>query len=164
MYYLMPWLKHHSVALHAGAGTSGGTFPGRGAFYVGSFVDLPLVDTVRNVLIQGGITLRGYPPVIVAGRSYALGNIEYRFPIVNVDHGPSTLPIFLNRITGNVFLDYGGAFDVLDSAQFKTGVGGELWFDNTLGYILGLTFRLGYARGLSSGGIDKIYFVAAVPY
>jgi outer membrane protein assembly factor BamA len=164
MYYLMPWLEHHSVALHAGAGTSGGVFPGRGAFYVGSFVDLPIVDTVRNVLIQGGVTLRGYPSVIVAGRSYALGNVEYRFPIVNVDRGPSTLPIFLNRINGTVFLDYGSAFDLLDTAQFKTGTGAELWFDSTLGYIANFTFRLGYARGLSSGGIDKIYFVAAVPY
>lgn len=163
-YYLMPWLKHHSVALHAGAGTSGGVFPGRGAFYVGSFVELPIVDTVRNVLIQGGITLRGYPSVIVAGRSYALGNVEYRFPIVNIDRGPSTLPFFVNRISGNVFLDYGSAFDLLDTAQFKTGTGAELWFDNTLGYIAAFTFRLGYARGLSSGGIDKVYFVAAVPY
>ena len=164
MYFTMPWLRHHSVAVHAGAGTSGGVFPGRGAFYVGSFVDLPIVDTVRNVLIQGGITLRGYPPVIVAGRSYTLGNLEYRFPIVNIDRGPSTLPIFINRISGNVFLDYGSAFDVLDSAEFKTGTGGELWFDSTLGYIAAFTFRLGYARGLSSGGIDKVYFVAAVPY
>lgn len=163
-YYLMPWLKHHSVALHAGAGTSGGVFPGRGAFYVGSFVELPIVDTVRNVLIQGGITLRGYPSVIVAGRSYALGNVEYRFPIVNIDRGPSTLPIFVNRISGNVFLDYGSAFDLLDTAKFKTGTGAELWFDSTLGYIAAFTFRLGYARGLSSGGIDKLYFVAAVPY
>lgn len=163
-YYRMPWLKHHSVALHAGAGTSGGAFPGRGAFYVGSFVDLPVVDTVRNVLIQGGITLRGYPSIIVAGRSYALGNIEYRFPIVNLDHGPSTLPFFLNRVTGNVFLDYGSAFDVLDTAKFKTGTGAELWFDTTLGYIASFTFRVGFARGLSSGGIDKLYFVAAVPY
>jgi hypothetical protein len=164
VYTVMPWLRHHSVALHAGAGTSGGAFPGRGAFYVGSFVDLPIVDTVRNVLIQGGITLRGYPSVIVAGRSYALGNIEYRFPIVNLDRGPSTLPIFLNRITGNVFLDYGSAFDLLDTAKFKTGTGAEVWFDTTLGYIASFTFRLGFARGLSSGGIDKLYFVAAVPY
>ena len=164
LYYLMPWLKHHSVALHAGVGTSGGQFPGRGAFYVGSFVDLPVVDTVRNVLIQGGITLRGYPPVIEAGRSYTLGNIEYRFPIVNIDRGPSTLPIFLNRISGNVFFDYGSAFDQFTDAQFKSGTGAELWFDMTLGYIAAFTFRIGYARGLASGGIDKTYFVAAVPY
>lgn len=163
-YTLMPWLKHHSLAFHAGAGTSGGTFPGRGAFFVGSFVDLPVIDSVRNVLIQGGITLRGYPSVIQAGRSYALGNLEYRFPIVNIDRGPSTLPFFINRINGNVFLDYGSAFDLLDTAQFKTGTGAELWFDSTLGYILSFTFRLGYARGLASGGIDKFYFVAAVPF
>ncbi|MDB4943734.1 MAG: tolB protein precursor [Labilithrix sp.] len=163
-YYRMPWLKHHSVALHGGLGTSGGAFPGRGAFYVGSFVDLPLVDVVQNQLYQGGITLRGYPSVIEAGRSYALGNVEYRFPIVNVDRGPSTLPFFVNRISGNVFFDYGSAFDALPDARFKSGTGAELWFDLTLGYVQPFTFRLGYARGLASGGIDKPYFVAAIPY
>lgn len=163
-YYLMPWLKHHSLAVHVGGGTSGGTFPGRGAFYVGGFVDLPIVDTVRNFLIQGGLVLRGYPTAVVAGRSYALGNLEYRFPIVNVDRGLSTLPIFFNRLNGAVFVDYGSAFDTLDDAKFKTGTGLELWSDWTLGYIANFTFRLGYARGWASGGIDKMYFVAAVPY
>jgi hypothetical protein len=164
LYYLMPWLKHHSLALHGGGGTSGGQFPGRGAFFVGGFVDLPLVDTIRNLLIQGGITLRGYAPVVQAGRSYVLGNAEYRFPIVNIDRGISTFPVFLNRINGAAFVDYGSAFDVFSQAQFKTGVGGELWFDFTLGYIASFTFRLGYAKGLASEGIDKVYWVAAVPY
>jgi hypothetical protein len=163
-YFTMPWLKHHSLALHSGAGTSGGSFPGRGAFYVGGFVDLPVVDTVRNLLIQGGITLRGYAPVAVAGRNYLLGNAEYRFPIVNIDRGDSTMPIFLNRITGAVFVDYGSAFDIFRDARFKTGVGGELWFDTLLGYVAPFTFRVGYAKGLASLGIDKLYFVAAVPY
>lgn len=163
-YLLMPWLRHHSLGLHAGGGTSGGGFPGRGAFFVGSFVDLPFIDTLRNVLIQGGVTLRGYPTVIEAGRSYLLTNAEYRFPIVNIDRGSSTLPIFLNRITGAAFVDYGSAFDDFQEARFKTGVGAEAWFDFTLGYVAAFTFRLGYARGLSSGGIDKPYFVAAVPF
>lgn len=163
-YLTMPWLEHHSLALHAGAGTSGGSFPGRGAFFIGGFVDLPVVDTVRNLLIQGGITLRGYPAVAEAGRSYTLGNAEYRFPILNVDRGDSTLPVFLNRVTGAAFIDYGSAFDSFRDARFKTGVGGELWFDMTLGYVLPFTFRLGYAKGLASLGIDKAYFVAAVPY
>ena len=164
LYYLMPWLKHHSLALHAGSGTSGGTFPGRGAFYVGGFVDLPLVDTIRNLLIQGGITLRGYEPVVQAGRSYLLTNAEYRFPIVNIDRGSSTLPVFLNRINGATFIDYGSAFDIFSQAQFKTGVGAELWFDFTLGYIASFTFRAGYARGLASEGTDKLYWIAAIPY
>ena len=163
-YYTMPWLRHHSLALHAGAGTSAGSFPGRGPYYVGGFVDLPVYDTVRNVLIQGGVTLRGYPPVIEAGSNFVQLNAEYHFPIVNVDRGISTLPIFLERINGAVFCDYGSAFNDAASAEFKTGVGGELWFDTTLSYVVGFTFRLGYAKGLASGGLDKVYFVAAVPF
>lgn len=163
-YLQMPWLRHHSLALHAGTGTSGGNFPGRGAFYVGGFVDLPLVDTIRNQLLQGGIVLRGYAPVTLSGRSYVLGNAEYRFPIVNVDRGLSTLPFQVNRLTGAAFVDYGSAFENFRSAPFKTGVGGELWLESTIGYNLSFIFRLGYARGLASGGIDKVYVVAAVPY
>ncbi len=163
-YFLMPWLEHHSLALHAGGGTSGGNFPGRGAFFVGGYVDLPVIDTLRDILIQGGVTLRGYPPVALAGRSYTLLNAEYRFPIVNIDRGDQTLPIFLNRINGNVFFDYGSAFDVISDAQFKSGTGAELWSDWTLGYVAPFTFRLGYARGLASLGISKVYFVASVPY
>ena len=163
-YQRMPWLTHHSLALHLGGGTGGGNLGGHGLFYVGGFLDLPYVDVVRNTLIQGGVTLRGYPIVAVAGRNLALINAEYRFPIMNVDRGPSTLPVFLNRISGAAFVDYGSAFDFADKAKFKTGVGGELWFDMTLGYILSFTFRLGYAKGLASGGIDKTYFVAAVPF
>ncbi len=83
---------------------------------------------------------------------------------MNIDRGLSTLPLFLNRITGAAFVDYGSAFSDPSTAEFKTGVGGELWFDLTLGYILGFTFRAGFARGLASGGIDKTYFVAAVPF
>ncbi len=163
-YHPMPWLKHHTLALHVGGGTSGGNYPGRGLFYVGGFVDLPLVDVVRNSLIQGGIVLRGYPVVEEAGANYALFNAEYRFPILNVDRGISTLPVFLNRIWGTVFLDYGSAFDLATQAEFKTGTGAELLFDTQLGYILDFTFRAGYARGLSSDGIDKLYFVASIPF
>ncbi len=163
-YLAMPWLQHHVLALHAEGGASGNNRGGRGPFYVGGFIDLPVVDVVRNVLIQGGVSLRGYAPVSEIGNYFGIFNAEYRFPILNVDRGLSTLPIFLNRITGAAFVDYGSAFSDPATAEFKTGVGGELWFDMTLGYILGFTFRAGFARGLASGGIDKTYFIAAVPF
>ncbi len=163
-YLTMPWLRHHVLGLHASGGSSGGNRGGRGPFYVSGFIDLPVVDVVRNSLIQGGVVLRGYPPIIESGNFYSLFNAEYRFPILNLDRGLSTLPFFLNRITGTAFVDYGSSFNDVNAAEFKTGVGGELWFDITLGYVLGFTFRAGYARGLASGGIDKKYFVAAVPF
>ncbi len=163
-YFQMPWLRHHALALHAGGGVGGGNSAGGGPFYIGGYIDLPVVNVVQNLLVQGGIQLRGYPVVEETGRDYALFNAEYRFPIVNVDRGPSTLPVFLNRISGSLFVDYGSAFTDAETAKFKTGVGGELWFDLTLGYVLGFTFRVGYAKGLASDGIDKTYFVAAVPF
>jgi outer membrane protein assembly factor BamA len=168
-YVRMPWLKHHVVALHAGGGMSGGFYPG-GPFYIGGFIDFGPQDhalsfiTGGGFLYQGGVALRGYPPVAETGAYYMLGNAEYRFPIVNIDRGLSTLPFMLNRISGNVFFDYGSAFDSLETAAFKSGIGAELWVDTTLGYFAAFNFRVGYARGLASGGIDKVYFVAALPY
>jgi hypothetical protein len=163
-YIPMPWLSHHVLSLAASGGASGGSAAGGGPFYIGGFVDTPLVSVVQNLLVQGGIHLRGYPVVAEQGNYFALFNGEYRFPIVNVDHGPSTLPVFLNRISGAAFVDYGSAFNDPQTALFKTGVGGELWFDMMLGYTLGFTFRAGYAKGLASTGIEKTYFVAAVPF
>lgn len=163
-YFLMPWLSHHSVALHLGAGTSSGTFPGRGAFFLGGFTEFPIVDTLRNQLIQGGYVLRGYPVVAQYGQSYGLVNAEYRFPIVNIDRGLSTLPVFLNRVTGDVFSDWGTAFNDANDARFKLGSGAEIQFESTMGYIAQFIFRLGYAHGFQSLGTDKLYFLAAVPY
>ncbi|MFO0666575.1 MAG: hypothetical protein U0174_21650 [Polyangiaceae bacterium] len=163
-YIPLPWARHHVLALHTGAGMSGGSFPGKGQFYVGSFVDQAVLDSIRNVSVQSGLVLRGYEPVAVAGDYFSLWNAEYRFPIVNVDRGPSTVPIFLNRISGAFFLDYGTAFNVLADAEWKTGTGGELWVDMLLGYNLSMSMRFGYASGLASKGIEKFYWVAALPY
>jgi hypothetical protein len=163
-YLANPWIPHQVLALHAGGGMGGGDRAGKGVYYVGGFQDLNLVSTIENTLIQGGVQLRGYPLFAQTGNYYAIGNAEYRFPIWNVDHGISTLPLFLSRISGNVFVDSGSAFDTLESAQFLTGLGGELWLDCQLGYVLDFTFRAGLARGINDGGITKSYFVAAVPF
>jgi hypothetical protein len=168
-YFKMPWLRHHVLALHAGGGIIGGSFPA-GPFYVGGFVDIGPQDQVQNFvntggfIYQSGVALRGYPVAFQTGANFALANAEYRFPIVNIDRGTSTVPLMLNRISGNVFFDVGSAFDDPRTTNFLSGVGGELWFDTTLGYFAAFNFRVGYARGLAAGGIDKVYFVAAVPY
>jgi hypothetical protein len=88
-------------------------------------------------------------------------NSEYRFPIVNIDRGPSTVPIFFNRLNGTVFFDMGTAFDDAAKATLLKGAGGELWLDMMLAYNVGITLRLGFARGFDDGGLTKVYFVAA---
>src|SRR5262249_30955739 len=164
-YFKMPWLLHHTLALHAAGGASGGSQAGLGSFYVGGFQDFPILDTLRNFLVQRGwLVLRGYPVAYEVGPYYGLMNAEYRFPVLNIDRGPSTLPLFFHRVTGAAFVDYGSAFSDAASAKFKTGVGAELWLDLTIGYLLDFPFRIGYARGLASGGIDKTYLAAVLAF
>lgn len=169
-YLLMPWGKHHSLALHAGGGASTGDYPRRGLYFVGGFADTKIEDVINNTIFQGGFVLRGYEPVSFIGSQYHLANAEYRFPLLTPDRGISTLPIYLQRLSGNLFVDYGGAFNRLDldnwRDQFHTGVGAELWIDLQLGYFTLLNIRMGYAKGFGEFAIPggQKYLVVAAPF
>src|SRR5262249_20747647 len=127
--------------------------------------------------LDGAFVMRGYDARVYYGRAFTLQTAEYRFPVWRVDRGLSTLPLYLRRIDGNLFMDFGGAFDrlrldeiklfdqgyLLNSPDLHTSVGGELWFGLSLGYGLYTQLRLGYARGFSQEAIPggQTYFVAA---
>ncbi len=153
-YIPLPWAKHHTLGLHAQGAASAGDFGRRSIFALGGYSDVPIVDAVRNLIFQPSVALRGYAPAAVFGDSYQLFNAEYRFPIVQVDRGVQTLPAFLERVYGDVFLDYGMAtFEHIDLLKMKTGVGFEVLTDFIIGYFTPLTMKVGFAYGLSDGGI-----------
>jgi hypothetical protein len=178
-YIPMPFPGLHTLALRVAGGTAGGTYPRGGYYFVGGYdIDrVGLVDQVTTGIYDGSFVLRGYEPGKIAGRSYVLQNIEYRFPIVKPDRGLSTLPLYVRRLDGNLFIDYGGAFDkldldeiglftngaIIDSPQLHTAIGAELWLGLTLGYYINAQFRIGYAYGLSGRAIPggQAYFVAS---
>jgi outer membrane protein assembly factor BamA len=126
-----------------------------------------VLEAYTSGLLQSGFVLRGYRPGQFTGLEYALGNAEYRFPLLHVDRGLGTLPVFLQSISASVFADYGGAYDTVDPDDpfdvLHLGVGGELWVRLTLGYQFAATLRLGAARGLDDEAPPGIqtYFVAA---
>ncbi len=163
-YIMMPWGREHTLALHAQGGTGIGNLAARSLFYVGGYVDTNPLYIIPNGLVQGGFALRGYPTLAQAGSSFGLFNAEYRFPIWNVDRGLSTLPLFLNRFTGNIFADYGSAFNSLSHTHFRVGTGVELWTETMIMYRTSFLFKLGYAHGWNTGGLNKVYFVASVPF
>jgi hypothetical protein len=178
-YVPMPWPGHHVLALASSGGMSAGSYARRGLYYAGGYdlENFSLLDTITSQTQQGSFQLRGYPPNVYSGSVYLLQNVEYRIPIADVDHGISTVPVFLRRIMGNLFLDYGGAFQEFDfeqlelltkgallySPQLHTAVGVELWIAATLGYVLDLEARLGYAYGFSAEAEEggQLYFVLA---
>ena len=181
-YLPMPWPGNHTLALSSAGGLSAGTYARRSLYYVGGYdlsdtSALGLIDTITSGTLNGAFALRGYPANAYAGSTYMLENLEYRIPLTNVDWGPETVPVYLRRLDGALFLDYGGAFDQLDlkaielfskgsliySPDMHTSVGAELWLGLTLGYQLDVQMRLGYAYGFSaeapSGG--QAYFVTS---
>lgn len=170
-YVPMPWARHHTLALHAAASMASGDYPRRGLYYTGGFLDTPIVDQYTNQIFQSAFVLRGYAPVAFIGSQYHLYKAEYRFPIVNVERGLSTLPGFVGRVSGALFADYGGAFDTLDTLhwrdQLHLGVGAEVWTELTFGYFLTTMLRVGYAHGVKDpaaipGG--QTYVVVAAPF
>lgn len=166
-YLEAPWLDHHVLALAVSGASAAGTYPRRGLYSTGGFADRPVVEAYTSGLLQSGFVLRGYEPGQFVGSEYALLNAEYRFPLLELDRGISTLPVFFQRMSGTVFADYGGAYFSVDPDApldvLHLGVGGELWFWLTLGYRSEATLRLGLARGLDDEAPSgpRAYFVAA---
>lgn len=166
-YLPLPGLNHHVLALAVSGGSSGGTYARRGLFATGGFADQQPFDVYTSGLLQSGFVLRGFEPAQFIGSNYTLLNAEYRFPVIYVDRGVSTLPVFLQHLSGAIFADYGGAYDAIDPAHpfdvMHLGVGAELWLSAILGYRAGGTLRVGVAHGFGEAAPSDLqtYFVAA---
>lgn len=161
----VPLWEHHVLALRYAGGISGGDLVRRGLFGVGGFPTVPLVEGLADPVILGGAALRGYPVNDRVGNQYHLAQLEYRFPIIRINAGILTLPVFLNRLWATVFADAGDAFQgEIDFARMRVGIGAQLHLDLTLFYLIPLSLRIGYARGLMEGGVDQLYGHLGVPF
>ena len=169
-YVGLPWMQHHSLALHLGGAISWSNYPGQGLYYVGGFMETKLRDIINQTMFQGAFVLRGYEPGTFAGSQYHLANAEYRFPIATIDRGLATLPMYLSNLSGNLFVDYGGAFETLNmddfTEPFHTGIGAELFANIQFGYQGSALVRLGYAKGFGDLAIPggQWYLVASSPF
>jgi hypothetical protein len=161
-YLGMPWLRRHVLALRYAGGLGMGTLTRRGIFWLGGYGSTP--DVLRTYIDpraprMGGPALRGYTPYSLYGDQFHLLNVEYRFPIVYLERGAYTLPLWLSRAYGAVYVDCGNAFyGDLDPANLKLGVGGQVSLDSIVGYYLFNTLTLGFARGLMTRGVNQFYF------
>jgi Tol biopolymer transport system component len=93
--------------------------------------------------------VRGYDSSTLRGYRAALASLEYRLPIWHIDRGPSTLPIFFERIVGAAFVDSGAAWQRAGGRETITSVGAELGLDLVLSYTAPLRYRAGVAYLLS---------------
>jgi outer membrane protein assembly factor BamA len=164
-FHPVPGLGGHALGLYLSGGVGFGEPLRRSSFSLGGLDDR---DITRDLLEQrrsGGGLLRGYPTVALAGDATTLATLEYRVPILEVERGIATLPVFFERIHAAAFTDLGLAFDgVPTPSRYRVGVGAELRANVTLGYYGYFLIRAGYARGVSRDGIDQPYLVLGFPY
>ncbi|HEY5599470.1 MAG TPA: hypothetical protein VIK48_02165 [Candidatus Manganitrophaceae bacterium] len=108
---------------------------------------------------QADFFLRGYPSRITRGEKAALGTVEYRFPLWNIERGYRTWPFFFRRAHAGFFYDVGNAWDGgVEWKKFRRGIGSEVKMDAVLGYWAPVRLRLGLARGLDEEGVTQLYF------
>ncbi len=158
-YVNLPW-KHHVLLARAFAGTSTGVAPPQGAYQLGG--DNP--GDITLGLIDRTVTLRGYPANVLRGRKAALGSLEYRFPLTNLEQGWDTKPFFYRRFHGALFFEAGNAWDGTNhEADLRRSIGAEARLDMTLAYYLPLTIRFVVAKGLDKDGESQAYFGLWVP-
>jgi outer membrane protein assembly factor BamA len=127
-------------------------------------------------------SLRGYKPAAFEGNKLLLASLEYRFPLVNIEHslklGP--LSIFLERLSGTFFVDIGNTWESSSSTNtnitneedeinsiwqdFKSSIGAELKADFNSKYDSPFTLRLGAAKALSDPKGYDIYITLGTSF
>lgn len=157
-------LGRHALAMRVAGGQRGGDFVQQRDMKVGG----------EGIGVLAGVELtelpvRGYPTARLRGDSALIGSLEYRFPIRQIDRGPGVYPIFFQRLTGDVFFDFGTAWNTRAVSlplitrprsdpfdETITSAGAELSLDLVAGHLVPLRYRLGIAVPFDDEGV-KFY-------
>lgn len=111
---------------------------------------------------QGAIgLLRGFAEDDVLGTRAAVLNVDYRMPLVRVDRGVGTVPVFFRSLHGAVFADAGHAWTGRARwPEARYALGAEVSADTVVGYVLPVTVTAGAAwrRDGATGGNGVVAF------
>jgi outer membrane protein assembly factor BamA len=165
----IPWrnrfLRNHVLVLQYAGGLAGGDAAQRQNFYLGGYPQQNLLQSIYDFSRPGSASLRGYPYQSIHGDQFHVVNLEYRFPIVWIERGYETFPLYLQRLHGRFFADYGTATNSgFDFKDMKLGLGGEVILELTYAYYFAAALQLGYAHGFMAGGGNEVYFLLNSPF
>lgn len=171
----LPGYAQHVLALRLGGRWRQG--PGATAFGIGGSSGSSLDLGVAT--IGGGsrlLPVRGFGRDVRAGTRAWSGSLEYRFPIGMVGRGVGLVPVFLDRISGSLFLDAGDAYcgeaeraSLIgcspDDASPLVSTGAELGVDISLFFSRPTRFRGGLAVPVQGGARrPQLYLELGVPF
>ncbi|HWE31675.1 MAG TPA: DPP IV N-terminal domain-containing protein, partial [Polyangia bacterium] len=129
------WLRNHVLWLSYSGGVSGGEAGHHNNFFLGGYPQQNLLTSIYDFSRPGSASLRGYGYASQFGDQFHVLNAEYRFPIAWIERGVETFPVYLRRLHGRLFVDYGGAFNGdFGFDKLKVGVGAEAMLEITYAY------------------------------
>lgn len=120
-------------------------------FQLGGATDALL--QLGTALNSRDLALRGYAgnEAALQGANARVASAEWRQPLADIDRHAMVPPVGLNRLSGTLFMDVGGAWNRGSGpSTYRRGVGGELLGEVKLLYSVDLHLRLGLARGLDA--------------
>jgi hypothetical protein len=114
----------------------------------------PDETSILPVINQREFALRGYTSgeAALTGQRARTASAEWRVPVADVDRHLMVPPFGLNRVSANLFLDVGAAWDRGERPVYHRGAGLELMSEIRIGYLFAVQARLGFARGLDAAG------------
>ncbi len=139
--YLPAFGRHDVVAIHAAVGSSTGDRGLRRQFSLGEPV---LAESPLSFSRHSLGLLRGPGPDAFGGSSLVVANLDYRFPLLRVQRGVRTWPIFVRDVHGALFYDIGATAPSLSMlVRPASSLGAELAARLTLGYSWNLNVAAG---------------------
>lgn len=139
-------LGRHVVAVRALGARNSGAFIFQRQIHVGG----EGADEIITLDINN-IPVRGFDSKTLVGSSAVAGSFEYRFPLYEVERGPSTIPFFFQRFHGALFADAARA-----SGTRIASAGAEIAADFIIGNVLPIRYRLGVAKRLTDPDRGKV--------
>jgi hypothetical protein len=143
--YAPGFARHHVMAIRvAGGRTVGDSILGRTFRLGGAGPDPSPIDfDTRSISL-----LRGFGIDAFGGTHVVLMNADYRFPLVRLERGVGTWPIFVHTIHAAAFADVGHVWTTgFDASDLKHAVGGEISANVVIAYVAPVTIAFGAAKG-----------------
>ena len=142
-YYWRAWPRHGVIALRGAAAGSWGDDQARRLFSASG--NDPQPGGFAFGIDAIGL-LRGFDQEDVTGSRAVVMNVDYRVPLMRIDRGTGTVPVFMRTLHGALFVDVGHAWtDTVRWGNRRLSVGAEVSADAVLGFAVPLTFTAGGA-------------------
>jgi hypothetical protein len=181
-YVVNPLVPNHVLAGRMAGGWTFGASEFLGNYVLGGSIG----DAGYAVTPDEFRMVRGYDYGADVGDLYWLFGLEYRFPLLRVERGWGTAPVYARTLSASLFFDAANAFadpsrstgvpatlrelGAAAAAQPLVGVGGELVWRLAVMYGVGLDGRVGYGVSVRGDGfaptevVDGVRTVSLAPF